>query len=98
MQDGMLGAVASGQADIAFSGISITDKRKKVIDFSDPYYLNSFYLVSMANNKITIKNLSELNQYSIGYPRGWLTLTLSKTIWSPRVTTVKQSKTVSNVQ
>ncbi|EHX6552417.1 transporter substrate-binding domain-containing protein, partial [Salmonella enterica subsp. enterica serovar Typhi] len=36
--DGMLGAVASGQADVAFSGISITDKRKKVIDFSEPYY------------------------------------------------------------
>lgn len=40
--DGMLGAVASGQADVAFSGISITDKRKKVIDFSEPYYINSF--------------------------------------------------------
>ncbi len=38
----MLGAVASGQADVAFSGISITDKRKKVIDFSEPYYINSF--------------------------------------------------------
>ena len=68
--DGMLGAVASGQADVAFSGISITDKRKKVIDFSDPYYINSFYLVSMANHKITLNNLHELNKYSIGYPRG----------------------------
>ena len=30
---GMLGAVSSGQADVAFSGISITDKRKEVMDF-----------------------------------------------------------------
>ncbi|AGR58857.1 transporter substrate-binding domain-containing protein [Salmonella bongori] len=82
--DGMLGAVASGQADIAFSGISITDKRKKVIDFSDPYYLNSFYLVSMANNKITIKNLSELNQYSIGYPRGMAYSDLIKNDLEPK--------------
>jgi polar amino acid transport system substrate-binding protein len=34
---GMLGAVSSGQADVAFSGISITDKRKEVMDFSQPY-------------------------------------------------------------
>ena len=35
---GMLGAVSSGQADVAFSGISITDKRKYAINFSEPYY------------------------------------------------------------
>ncbi|ELP08153.1 antimicrobial peptide ABC transporter periplasmic binding protein SapA [Salmonella enterica subsp. enterica serovar Enteritidis str. 6.0562-1] len=59
--DGMLGAVASGQADVAFSGISITDKRKKVIDFSEPYYINSFYLVSMANHKICAAINSQTN-------------------------------------
>ena len=31
---GMLGAVSSGQADVAFSGISITDKRKEAMDLS----------------------------------------------------------------
>lgn len=87
MPDGMLGAVASGQADVAFSGISITDKRKKVIDFSEPYYINSFYLVSMANHKITLNNLNELNKYSIDTLEEWLTPTLSKTIWSPKDTT-----------
>ena len=35
---GMLGAVSSGQADVAFSGISITDKRKEAMDFSNPYF------------------------------------------------------------
>ena len=43
---GMLGAVSSGQADVAFSGISITDKRKEVMDFSQPYYDNAWHLVS----------------------------------------------------
>jgi polar amino acid transport system substrate-binding protein len=34
---GMLGAVISGKADVAFSEISITDRRKEVIVFSNPY-------------------------------------------------------------
>jgi len=67
---GMLGAVSSGQADVAFSGISITDKRKEVMDFSQPYYDNAWHLVSMKNRNIQIKDLSELKKYKIGYPRG----------------------------
>lgn len=67
---GMLGAVSSGQADVAFSGISITDKRKEVMDFSKPYYDNSWHLVSLKSKNIKITDLSQLNKYSIGYPRG----------------------------
>ena len=37
---GMLGAVIGKQADVAFSAISITDKRKEVMDFSSPYMDN----------------------------------------------------------
>jgi polar amino acid transport system substrate-binding protein len=67
---GMLGAVSSGQADVAFSGISITDKRKEVMDFSQPYYDNAWHLVSMKNRNIQIKDLNELKKYKIGYPSG----------------------------
>lgn len=67
---GMLGAVSSGQADVAFSGISITDKRKEAMDFSQPYYDNSWHLVSMKNKNIQITDLNQLKKYSIGYPRG----------------------------
>ena len=67
---GMLGAVSSGQADVAFSGISITDKRKEVMDFSKPYYDNAWHLVSLKSKNIQITDLSQLNKYSIGYPRG----------------------------
>ena len=67
---GMLGAVSSGQADVAFSGISITAKRQQVMDFSTPYYDNAWHLVSLKSRDITINDLSELKQYSIGYPRG----------------------------
>jgi polar amino acid transport system substrate-binding protein len=67
---GMLGAVSSGQADVAFSGISITDKRKEVMDFSQPYYDNAWHLVSMKDKNIQITDLNQLKKYSIGYPRG----------------------------
>ncbi len=67
---GMLGAVSSGQADVAFSGISITDKRKEVMDFSQSYYDNAWHLVSMKDRNIQITDVSQIKQYSIGYPRG----------------------------
>ncbi len=67
---GMLGAVSSGQADVAFSGISITDKRKEAMDFSTPYYDNSWHLVSLNSRNIQITDLAQLKQYKIGYPRG----------------------------
>jgi polar amino acid transport system substrate-binding protein len=67
---GMLGAVSSGQADVAFSGISITDKRKEAMDFSQPYYDNSWHLVSLKSKNIQITDLNQLKKYSIGYPRG----------------------------
>ncbi|HEY7776423.1 MAG TPA: transporter substrate-binding domain-containing protein, partial [Kineobactrum sp.] len=67
---GMLGAVSSGQADVAFSGISITEKRKEAMDFSQPYYDNAWHLVALTRRNIKITDLSELKAYSIGYPRG----------------------------
>lgn len=36
--DGALAAVQSGQADAIMAGCSITEERKKVMDFSDPYF------------------------------------------------------------
>jgi polar amino acid transport system substrate-binding protein len=67
---GMLGAVMSGQADVAFSGISITEKRKEKLDFSQPYMDNTWNLVSLKKRNIQIKDLAGLKKYSIGYPRG----------------------------
>jgi polar amino acid transport system substrate-binding protein len=67
---GMLGAVSSGQADVAFSGISITAKRKEAMDFSSPYYDNAWHLVSLSSRNIKITDLAQLKNYSIGYPRG----------------------------
>jgi polar amino acid transport system substrate-binding protein len=67
---GMLGAVASGQADIAFSGISITDQRKQVMDFSNPYAESTWNLVSLTKRNIRITDINQLKKYSIGFPTG----------------------------
>jgi polar amino acid transport system substrate-binding protein len=67
---GMLGAVVSRQAEVAFSGISITDARKEVMDFSEPYMENTWNLMSRIDRDIQIEDLADLAQYTIGYPRG----------------------------
>lgn len=67
---GMLGAVIGKQADVAFSAISITDKRKEVMNFSRPYMDNTWNLVSLKDRNILINDLADLKKYSIGYPRG----------------------------
>ncbi len=81
---GMLGAVSSSQADVAFSGISITDKRKEVMDFSTPYYENVWHLVSLSSRNIKITDLAELKKYSLGYPRGMAYSDLVKTQLEPQ--------------
>lgn len=67
---GMLGAVTSGQADVAFSGISITDKRKEVMDFSQPYMENTWNLVGLSERNIRFDDVKEMMNYTVGYPRG----------------------------
>jgi polar amino acid transport system substrate-binding protein len=67
---GMLGAVVSGKADVAFSGISITAARQEVMDFSEPYMENTWNLVSLASRDIVLSDLDTLANYTIGYPRG----------------------------
>ena len=68
---GMLDAVANAQADVAFSGISITEARSQIMDFSVPYMENTWNLVSMIERGIDFRdNLEEMKQYSLGYPRG----------------------------
>ena len=81
---GMLGAVSSGQADVAFSGISITPKRQQAMDFSNAYYDNAWHLVSLVSRDIEINDLSELMQYSLGYPRGMAYEGLIRTELEPK--------------
>jgi polar amino acid transport system substrate-binding protein len=81
---GMLGAIVSKKADVAFSGISITEPRKKVMDFSKPYMDNDWVLVSMKSRNLKLANLDTLKQYSIGFPRGAAYMDFIKTQLEPK--------------
>jgi polar amino acid transport system substrate-binding protein len=81
---GMLGAVASGQADVAFSGISITPKRLEVMEFSNPYVQNSWDLISLAKRNIRITNEAQIKNYSIGFPTGTVFMDQIKNEWAPK--------------
>jgi polar amino acid transport system substrate-binding protein len=81
---GMLGAIVSHKADVAFSGISITEPRKQVMDFSKPYMDNDWVLVSLKSRNIKLDSLDTLKNYTIGYPRGAAYTNFIKTELEPK--------------
>lgn len=53
--DGIFAALQEGQFDLVASGVSITDERKAVMDFSDPYIVNGqAILVKVENQALTV--------------------------------------------
>lgn len=54
--DSVIPGVQSGKFDVGMSGITINEKRKKNVDFSNPYFLASQAIVVMPDSKITCKN------------------------------------------
>ncbi|MEC9484209.1 MAG: transporter substrate-binding domain-containing protein [Halomonas sp.] len=63
--NGIIPAVQTGNADLAIAGITITDEREKVVDFSDPYYDSGLRILVPANNT-KVDELSDLEGMSIG--------------------------------
>ncbi|MGO9413301.1 MAG: transporter substrate-binding domain-containing protein [Spirochaetia bacterium] len=58
--DTMIQAIRDGQYDVGMDGISITDERKKQVDFSDPYMVSQqFMLVRKSESRF--KSAAEFN-------------------------------------
>jgi glutamine transport system substrate-binding protein len=51
--DGLIPALQSGQIDLAAAAISVTDERKKVIDYTDPYFTDYQAVAVLAGSDIT---------------------------------------------
>ena len=61
--DTMIEAVRNGQFDVGMDGITITDERKKQVDFSDPYMVSQqFMLVRGGENRFTDTKSFAANQ------------------------------------
>ena len=78
---GMLGAVIAKRADVAFSGISITEKRKEVMDFSDTYMINTLVIASLSSRGILMKTTADWKPYRLAFVRGMYFADLIKTTY-----------------
>lgn len=67
--DGLIAGLKANQLDVAISSMSITDERKKEINFSDPYYKSGLSVSVQAKND-KIKGLSDLNGKNIAAQSG----------------------------
>lgn len=66
--DAALNAVQAGQADAVIAGMSITDARKKIFDFSDPYYTSNILLAVQKGS--SIKDYADLTGKTVGAKNG----------------------------
>lgn len=57
--DGLIPALAAHNIDVAISGMSINDERKKNVLFSEPYY-KSGLTIAVRKNETNIKNFKDL--------------------------------------
>lgn len=63
--NGIIPALQTGNVDIAIAGITITEEREKIVDFSDPYY-DSGLRILVRNNNDDVTEISNLEGLKIG--------------------------------
>ncbi|HEM3703610.1 TPA: transporter substrate-binding domain-containing protein [Streptococcus suis] len=68
--DNVLNSVQNGKVDLAISGISATEERAKVFDFSIPYYTSTNKLIINKANSSLFTSISSLESGTIGVQKG----------------------------
>lgn len=66
--DAALNAVQAGQADAVMAGMTITDARREIFDFSDPYYTSNIILAVKSGSKVS--RYQDLKGLTIGAKNG----------------------------
>lgn len=66
---GIIPALQAKQLDIAIAGMSITPERKKIVDFSDPYFEAGLILV-VKEDENTIKSVDDLKGKKVAVKKG----------------------------
>jgi polar amino acid transport system substrate-binding protein len=63
--DGIIPALQSNTIDVIWSAMAITPKRKEIIDFSDPYYRTTLFVVGPKNGDLDVEPM-HLSDKTIG--------------------------------
>lgn len=59
--DGLAPSIVSGKLDAVIAGMSITDERKKTVDFTDPYYKATIFALVRSDSKYaSAKSVADL--------------------------------------
>ena len=80
--DSLIPALKAGVIDIAIAGMTITNQRQKVVDFSQPYWFANQDVIVNKNSKYTVTVL--FGNHKVGVQTGttgdlWVTNNLAKT-------------------
>lgn len=68
--DNLLPSLASKTIDMAISAITITDARKRLVDFSTPYYLANQVIITKADSPLTLDKPEDATQFKVGALNG----------------------------
>ncbi|MFC3927823.1 transporter substrate-binding domain-containing protein [Streptococcus caprae] len=76
--DNVLASLQAGKADIAIAGISVTDERKQVFDFSDTYYQSKNTVLVQKADLEKYTDSSSLSGLTVGVQKGSVQETVAK--------------------
>jgi len=96
--DSIIPAVASGKADIAVAGMSVTPERQDSLDFTDTYY-TALQTILVKNDNTAIKDVDSLKGKTVGVVTGYTgDLSLSEAEKSKNITIKRYTKGIDAVQ
>jgi heat shock protein HslJ len=68
--DGLGGALAVGQIDVAVAAISVTEGRRAVVDFSSVYHVSEDAALARVDTGIALRSPADLAPYRVGVQEG----------------------------
>jgi hypothetical protein len=89
---GIIPALQTKNVDLALAGITITDERKKAIDFSDGYYKSGLLVMVKADNN-DIKSVKDLDGKVVAVKAVPVLLTTQKQTSKPKICVSSRTST-----
>ncbi|HEY5763755.1 MAG TPA: ABC transporter substrate-binding protein [Rhodocyclaceae bacterium] len=90
--DGMIPALLSRKFDAIIASMSITEERKKKVDFSDKYYTTPLALVAKEGSPL-VPTAESLKGKKVGVQRGTIADNFATKFWEPKgVSVVRYAK------